>query len=441
MPEGLRFYGVWRMDWGLGNPNLTAAVIAMLMIAVCGLGFIRKWGFWVALPLVTGLGVCLLHTMSRGGLVALLAGSVPLAIIVRRPWSRTRILAICGAVAIVVASSIYLKTHKRFSNGIAQEDRSITNRLVIWRDVPRMMLDAPGGWGWKQAATAYMQWYQDVDRPERYRNLVNSHFTWLVEMNWLLRIAYVLAWGGVLLLCFSSQAHGGLSVPLGVWIAFGTAGFFTHVAESIYVWILPLLFLLVGVALRVKWRAWPSPRQWGVSAMAGLIILACFVGSSYMRGSSGIHRLPGAVTIGAGTPKIWMIADQKVVGDSYGKTIRRYLATQPDSPSIAIAESAVAVSGGPGVTVAICGTPSPADLIHLNSMLGTKTRLIALNPAFFPQELSNIALNQQLAEAVFGEFSQSPALSAWKGVATIRQLEGVGDFIPGWPELLLTPAL
>jgi len=46
------------MDWGLGNPNKTAALIAMLMVAVWGLACFRKWGFWAALTLFTGLGIC-----------------------------------------------------------------------------------------------------------------------------------------------------------------------------------------------------------------------------------------------------------------------------------------------------------------------------------------------------------------------------------------------
>ena len=68
------FNGVWRMDWGLGNPNKTAALIATLMVGLWGLAYVRKWGFWVALAGFTALGFCLVHTFSRGGLVALFVG-------------------------------------------------------------------------------------------------------------------------------------------------------------------------------------------------------------------------------------------------------------------------------------------------------------------------------------------------------------------------------
>ena len=56
------FDGVWRMDWGFGNPNKTGTFIATLMIAVWSLDSLRKSGFWLALFLNGGLGFCLLHS-------------------------------------------------------------------------------------------------------------------------------------------------------------------------------------------------------------------------------------------------------------------------------------------------------------------------------------------------------------------------------------------
>ena len=73
------FYnGVQRLDWGFGNPNITAGLIATLLMAVWGLAFIHRWGFWPALVGFTALGVCLLQTASRGGLVAAILGGVVL---------------------------------------------------------------------------------------------------------------------------------------------------------------------------------------------------------------------------------------------------------------------------------------------------------------------------------------------------------------------------
>lgn len=137
------FHGFWRMDWGLGNPNKTAALIATLMIAVWALAYIRKWGFWIALGLFTGLGICLIHTFSRGGMVALGAGLLPLLWQAPRPWPWKQIAATAAAVWIMTGVSVFLQADNRYLQGLIKEDRSITHRLEIWEKTPRMMVDAP----------------------------------------------------------------------------------------------------------------------------------------------------------------------------------------------------------------------------------------------------------------------------------------------------------
>ena len=42
--------------------------------------------------------------------------------------------------------------------------------------------------------------------------------------------------------------------------------------------------------------------------------------------------------------------------------------------------------------------------------------------------------NTSKIEVIFGEFSQSPSVNAWAEVATVRRIEGAGDFLPRWPE-------
>lgn len=108
------------MDWGLGNPNKTAALIAMLMVAVCGFAYLKKWGFWLALVLFTGLGVCLVHTFSRGGILALAAGVSFIIWKLPRPWSRTGITAVVVAFWIMIGATVYLNAHQRFTQGIVK---------------------------------------------------------------------------------------------------------------------------------------------------------------------------------------------------------------------------------------------------------------------------------------------------------------------------------
>jgi hypothetical protein len=62
------YHGAWRMDWGFQNPNKTAVFIACLMLALWLAACVWRRGFWLALPAFTGLGYCLVHTYSRGGM-------------------------------------------------------------------------------------------------------------------------------------------------------------------------------------------------------------------------------------------------------------------------------------------------------------------------------------------------------------------------------------
>ena len=107
-----------------------------------------------------------------------------------------------------MGASIFLQAHKRYGQGVATEDRSISNRFELWKAAPTMMVDAPSGWGGGKSGQAYMNWYQPLDQHEAYRTLVNSHLTWLVELGWLGRFVYLTGWFTVFLMCFPPGGGG-----------------------------------------------------------------------------------------------------------------------------------------------------------------------------------------------------------------------------------------
>src|ERR1700678_390926 len=103
------YHGAWRMDWGFGNPNKTATLIACLMLAVWLVACIWRWGFWFALPVATALGWCLVQTYSRGGMLALLAGVAVLLAWTPRPWPRARTIAVMASLWLVGLFILYAK--------------------------------------------------------------------------------------------------------------------------------------------------------------------------------------------------------------------------------------------------------------------------------------------------------------------------------------------
>jgi hypothetical protein len=86
--------GWGRMDWGFGNPNKTAALIVLLMLAVWVLPYARKWSFWISLFAFVALGICLVLTESRGGIVGLMVGGIFLVAWAPRPFPRAKTVAV-----------------------------------------------------------------------------------------------------------------------------------------------------------------------------------------------------------------------------------------------------------------------------------------------------------------------------------------------------------
>ncbi|MCC7518023.1 MAG: O-antigen ligase family protein [Verrucomicrobiae bacterium] len=425
------FQGVWRMDWGFGNPNKTAALIATLMVAVWGLAWFRRGGFWIALGLFTALGVGLIRTMSRGGLVALCAGLAVLLWNLPRPWPKRRVGAVVLAFWVMVGAAILWAAHARYGQGLIETDRSITNRLELWKIAPRMMADAPEGWGLGNSGRAYMQWYQPTNRTEEYRTLVNSHLTWLVEFGWSLRFLYVLGWLAILLLCWPRATAWVSAIPSGIWVVFGVAAAFSSVAESPWLWILPGLALAFAVGWRAWKRQWPSAWAFGLTgAGAALVIGICFVLGV---GRSEIRTEHGRVLLGRGEPSVWIVADERVLGQNFGKALRASRATAGGGVAVGIAGSSEALGDTNGKTMVLCGAATEGKAGRVKEAVAKAGRVILLSPSFFPSAIGwSDDQHRDRVEVIFGEFSQSAVLTAWESAASLRRVEGAGNYLSSW---------
>jgi hypothetical protein len=428
-PVNYYFDGIWRMDWGMGNPNTTAALIVTLMIAVWGLGYLRWWGFALAAFLSAGLGVCLVHTFSRGGLVAAGVGLAVAAWFAPRPWPKARLAVGIGSVAVLIYSLFFLNAYKRVGQGLAAEDRSISNRLLIWKAAPQMMHDAPGGWGAGNAVAAYMEWYQPLERGEKYRTLVNSHIRWLVEFSWLQRLAYLFGWAAIFLLCWPNARSRWFGLPLGIWLAFATASFFSDVAESPYPWILPLASLAAVLAWRSALWQWPRARNWGVAlalplALCGLL----WIGG---RNDRQLSVSPGVVRIGQ-APWIWAVTGAKPLGKSPGRGLRQSLIDHPGlAPGFVVAKSLPPETEKPAAIV-LAGELAQRNLAAMLARPSQDSQYVLLAPTFGPDSWEGADFSR--VRVLFGAFSQSIYRPEWEGKAQVTQIGGVGDFFPRWPE-------
>jgi hypothetical protein len=431
------------MDWGFGNPNKTAALIALLMIAVWFLPLIRRWLFWAVLPAFTVLGMCLMHTMSRGGVLAAIAGLSVVIHHLRRPWPRNCIFAVTIALTIIVTGAVFLQTTARFSQ--SYQDRSISNRLVIWKRVPQMIVDAPAGWGVGQAGNAFSNWYQPTENSERYRTLVNSHFTWLVEFGWPLRFAYVLGWAGVFVLCYagSAQRSLGFGITFGLWLALFVASSFSSVAEAPWLWVAPVLGLGAVLIVRFRQQIWPTRIAWACGIGAGLAVLTAL----YVIGNIGPARNflvlnRGTICVNTHDPKLWVVvsplAASKTVSTNYPRNLREYCKTVANSPEIGLATSLTGLPNLAGCKLAVIGALPKEEWQALHDRVQSCQKLILIAPDVFPTDLNLSTDILEKTSVIFGEFSGQSAISSWKSIGKCQQIEGIGDFFQYWPEVILT---
>lgn len=422
------------MDWGLGNPNKTAALIAILMVAVWSLAYLRKWGFWVSLILFSGLGICLVHTFSRGGMVALFTGLIPLLFFAQRPWERKKIVGVILGVWLIAGASIYLDAHKRYEMGIVQEDRSISNRLELWKTVPTMMVDAPDGWGWGNAGKAYMEWYQPLNRHESYRTLVNSHLTWMVEMNWTKRFFYLLGWIAVFVVCFPVKGYQWTTIPFSMWVTFGVASFFSSVAELAWLWIIPGCALLLMIGWRIARQQWPSGKVWALPPLgAGMILLAV----SLLGSRSDVWKSGNAVTFGSHSPETWVLVNEKVLGGSYGRQLREF-GLLHRTVSVGLAQSAADLPPGQIAKLFVTGGCEKSELQAAIQKLEPNGDLVLVNPTMAPQELGLSEHDLKRISVLSGEFAQSSRAAFWRDVVPVEQISEVGDFVSNWPTVYVT---
>ncbi len=425
----MTFYyeGIARLDWGFGNPNRTAALIACLMIGVWALAYFKKWGFLSAWILSTVIGILLVQTFSRGGFLAAAVGGILLILFARRPWPSFRASLIAASIGALVIYAFVLSASERVAASW-QGDPSVLNRLELWKSVPQMIADSPSGWGLHNAQNAYMQWYQNPERPERFLNLVSLHFTLLAELPWVWRIAYSVTWSLAFVITFPTRRLPELAAPFAVVSTFFVAGVFTHFAGSWPVYLPALLAVLAAIALRIQRNQWPSRRAFATAgAVALLVFLPVFFAGT---AKPPVHGNSRRVVIGSKTPDSWILVSRKVLGGSYGKTYRKHAGISPEAPSRGFAVNLKDIP--PTKTLVLCGKIDPASLPELRRI--NPQHIVLLNTNLFPAQVRQ--QSPAKTEAIFGEFADSNSLSAWRQASSVILIPGEGNFLSSWPDVL-----
>ena len=428
------FYGeIQRLDWGFENPNTTGALIAMLAVAACGAALTWKKAFWFALPAAAFLIGALIHTLSRGGMVAFLAGFAVFLFSVRPRLNRTRIVTLVALAVLLVGYAHCLGGASRYVQGInGNEDRSLANRWLIYRVVPRMLLDAPDGWGKGNAADAYHQWYQQEGRSETYLNLVNSHFTWLVECPTWARLLYCCGWAFILLLTWPSVRKRWCGIVLAVWATFFIASCFSSVAHRPWIWPFPVVLLLGHMLHRLMQRDIPRRKHLIITVVGaigayGALLLFALIPTGIPR----VYHRSGTTVVGSAGASVRIAlcgTDRAILGEKLGHRLRAYVKEHPER-SITLHETPSAIDSNYHTTVLVgdalekFDSTTHGDLVLLNPPIP--------KPAWTPRDARSV-------HVLWGDLNPSPAWYVWQQRAagasciTLNRQFGEGLYLEAW---------
>ena len=455
LAAGTFFYrGVPRWDFGLDNPNKAAAILACLLIAFLGpplkscktgqtcFATFRRWARWCCGLLAAVVGFALVHTFSRGGLVAFLAGAVVLcAGSWKKPCKLRRWIPALLAVLVIAGAALWTGFAGRMARSTPSADASVGNRLAIWRTVPAMMVDAPGGWGRGNAGDAYMGWYQPLSSHLRYRTLVNSHFTWLVEMGWMGRIGYVCGLAFLFAMGIVRLRVRNDPIPLAVLTSFATSAFFSSVAEEWLVCALPLVLTLPALTsfvfdatARMRWISVVAALLAGCS----LLGVAAVAGNTFRPPDTTPLRksLDGTrIVVGNRTPSAWAVCDPDAMGGpTFGRPLRGFVQT-PDGRgrTYGLASDLAAVPDDVR-HLALCGKAAniKADALSRFASL-SDVRVIAPKK---PLEWLAARAQMPCIRVFCGEFSESCPEEEVEGLTVVL---GAADYLPDWPRLAFSP--
>lgn len=326
------------------NPNHAAMLLVEVLLLCLGFAAMKRplWAKGAAILLALACFVGLVQSESRGGMLAFASGIGCFALFrVRSIFSWRRLLAGILVLA-VLAAIVYLSgMADHFTAGMFHEKYDQTSRLPIWIKAPEMMVSAPWGWGLGGSGTAYMNWFQPLDRYHCIGTLINSHLTWLVELGWPLRCLYTLAWTG-LLFCFAADAWRGRGVlPVALWSAFFVGSIFNSLGHDWTLWVLPLLVL-------IRWLLtcpWLRLRDYAVPAIAACVVTGGVLAAFFTIGwnAEGDVLVTGdadKVVVNGTEAETWVVDDGYVLdGGCYGvlgKETRRWYRTDPEANAMGI---------------------------------------------------------------------------------------------------------
>ena len=434
-----------RLRLGYANPNKGGCLMAEIALVAFALAFFtcshRKWLFG-ALSGVTAVTafVGLAMTQSRSAFVAFVLGVIVLlAFRAKALFNWRRGFVVVAVVAVTALVLVFSGVGKRFTMGLVNaSDQSDALRVKIVKAAPQMMVDAPSGWGGGMSGSAYANWYQAPNEFRVVRTLVNSHLTWLVEMGWFGRIAYL---GGVFTLLFFLGVltkRGASPLPLALFVALFTAGLFNSVMEAPTLWLLPCASFALLLTPRVRKTMTLRPAI--VSLLVGFVLgggvlaVLAHVGGRESR-VPPIYSDGVRVIVNGKASDTWVVDDNAVLGGGFlGREIRMFYAAFPQTPPMGITWALKNVPAS-AKRLVVAGRRCEDFLAAFAEDSGIAKRfdsIVFLSPPFAASSVPEALSSLPNFKMVQGELAARLTPDAGNPPPFLTIVPGAELYLPGW---------
>ena len=422
------------------NPNHAGILVAQLALLFFGAVLSRRHAALriAASLLFLGAFVAMLITASRAALLVLGCGAAVMSVLRFRRRISVRVGLVAGAVlAVAVVAMMLSPMGARFGAGALVDPQ----RAQIWRAAPRMMADAPAGWGFGCSGRAFVEWYQQ-DSTFLVANLISSHLTLMAELGWCGRFAYVFLWLLLLGALFKPAKESGEATAFGLVLTLALSAFLHPSLSRAELFVLPVALAAVRLAASVRAGAkcgW-APVVRAASVALGVCFLV-FAAGAVDVACPAIAGSRGRAVVNGRNPKVCVLDDDYALHGGFwwtlGPEIRRWYGARLTAEPLALVRDIGAVPRGTRHLVVV-GERADAVLSDFPSVaarLPRLGRLTFISPncpasdivAKVPSRLDVRIVRGERAAALAGEAEGAPG---------VEVVPGAELYIPGWLDRL-----
>jgi len=195
------YHGLVRYAYGFANPNHAAALITILLPF---LWVLRVYAKRLPVKIIVFtleyiLYLALIFTYSRTGFfVVIMSAAIFWAgkyfFIDKTKWNDVklksflskRVLGIVAVLFVIGVLAISFKAVDRYSSWIANPEKSITNRFLIWKGATQIIAENPQGVGAERSGFLFSNLYCPPENDITCRTMINSFLTFAAEQGiWL----------------------------------------------------------------------------------------------------------------------------------------------------------------------------------------------------------------------------------------------------------------